>query len=276
MRLRRIAALAACAVLGGCGGGGGGDGAIEATADKLGELRSGRLSMKLLVEPSVEGAAIGFELIGPFELSRRDGELPLAKLRYTQIAGDRRGGIEFISDAKGAWVEVQGRAYELPPDRVSGLRGAAPGGGGEGPLGDLDIASWTSNEKSSESGDRERITADVEVVKAINDAVRTLGEVGGGDAVGALKPITGPDAEQLERAVKSASMELLTGKDDRLLRRLTLELDIGAGAPRRLAGGLGDLSGATVTFEVRIDEPNRPVEVESPDDALPYESLPRG
>lgn len=122
--------LAAGAALSGCGGGA--DGAIEETADKLGELRSGQLSVKLLVSPSVEGADIGFELEGPFELSRRDGELPLTKLRYTQIAGEQKGDVEFVSTADGAWVDVEGQAYELPPDRVQGLRGAGPGGRGRG------------------------------------------------------------------------------------------------------------------------------------------------
>jgi len=274
VRSRLAAALAAGAALSSCGGGA--DGAIEETADKLGELRSGQLSVKLLVSPSVEGADIGFELEGPFELSRRDGELPLTKLRYTQIAGEQKGDVEFVSTADGAWVDVEGQAYELPPDRVQGLRGAGPGGEGEGPLGDLDLASWTSNEKSSESGDMERITADVDVVKALNDAIDALGELGGGDAVGALKPLEGEEAEKLEKAVRSAPFELVTGKDDRLLRRLKLTLDIGTDAPRELAGGLGNLSGAKVQFDLRIDEPNKPVEVQAPEDALPYESLPQG
>ncbi len=263
--------LAAGAALVGCGGT---DGAIEETADKLGELRSGQLTMKLLVSPSVEGADIGFELAGPFELSRRDGELPHAQLRYTQIAGEQRGDVEFISSGDGAWVEVEGQAYELPADRVDDLRAAGPGS--ENPLGDLDLASWTSNEKSSEDGETERITADVEVVEALNEAIEALGEVGGGDAVGALRPLEGDQAEELEKAVRSATLELVTGKDDRLLRTLALSLDIGTDAPRELAGGLGNLSGAKVTLDLRIEEPNEPVEVQEPEDALPFESLPRG
>lgn len=122
----------------------------------------------------------------------------------------------------------------------------------------------------------ERITADVDVVKALNDAIDALGELGGGDAVGALKPLEGEEAETLEKAVRSAPFELVTGKDDRLLRRLKLTLDIGTDAPRELAGGLGNLSGAKVQFDLRIDEPNKPVEVQEPEGALPYESLPQG
>ena len=274
MRTRFVAALAAGGLMAGCGGGA--DGAIEETADKLGELRSGQLSVKLLVSPSVEGADLGFELKGPFELSRRDGELPLTKLVYTQIAGEQRGDVGFISNATGAWVEVEGQPYELPPDRVKSLRGAGPGGDEGGPLGDLDIASWTSDEKSAESGDTERITADVEVVEAINDAIGALGDVGGGAAVGALEPLEGDEADKLEKAVESATMELVTGTDDRLLRRLRISLDIGTDAPRELPGGLGNLSGAAVLFDLRVDDPNEPIEVQTPADALPYESLPRG
>ena len=62
---------------------------------------------------------------------------------------------------------------------------------------------------------------------------------------------------KLEKAVKSATMELVTGKDDRLLRRLKINLDIGTDAPRELAGGLGDLSGAKVVFDLRVEEPER-------------------
>ena len=275
------AALAAGLALAGCGGGA--DDAIEETASKLGEIRSGKLSVKVLVSPTTEDSDIGFELEGPFALSEGPDKLPQAQLRYTQIAGAERGGVEFISTAKGAWVEVDGQAYELPPDRVKGLRGGASAGGGEGegPFGELDVASWTTDEEVSDGEPAagqatERVRAEVDVAKALNDAIDALGELGGGDAVGALRPIEGEEAEQLEKAVKSAPLELVTGKDDRLLRRLKLDLDIGLDAPRELAGGLGELRGAKVTFDMRIEEPNGPVTVREPKEALPYTSLPQG
>ena len=106
---------------------------IWETADRLGELRSGQMTLELLVSPDVEGADLGFELEGPFELSRRDGELPRAHLRYTQIAGDLSDQLEFISNPDGAWVVVDEQAYELPVSTVEGLRGPGPGSD-EGPL----------------------------------------------------------------------------------------------------------------------------------------------
>ena len=101
---------------------------------------------------------------------------------------------------------------------------------------------------------------------AVNGAIDALGELGGGAARGALRPLEGEDASDLRRAVRSARLEMVTGAEDRLLRRLKLSMEIGTG--ERI--GLGDLSGASVLFDLRIDEPNRPVEVKSPQDALPH------
>lgn len=278
MRLRVAAALVLCLTVAGCANEA--DEALQETTDRLGELRSGRLSMTLVVSPGVEGADIGFELEGPFALPQRPGELPQTDLRYTQIAGTQRGDVGFISDRDGAWVEVDGQAYELPADRVEGLRGSG-GDDGEGPLGELDVASWTKDEQLEEGApmdgeETDRVRADIDVVKALNDVIATAGELGGDRVIEGLEPIEGSDAEDLERAVRAAPLKVVTGKDDRLLRHLRLDLDIGLEAPRELAGGLGQLRGAQVTFELRIVDPNGPVRIEEPDDALPYSSLPSG
>lgn len=272
-----VAAVALLLVPAGCGNGAGD--ALDETAAKLGEIRSGRISMTLEVTPSTPDSQVGFELEGPFSLPDRAGELPEAALRYSQIAGARRGDVEFISSRKQAWVEVEGQAYELPPDRVEGL--AAGGAGGASPLAGLDVASWTRDAELEDgepvAGDEtERVRAEVDVVRALNDALSVAGRLGGDGQVAGLHPLQGADAEQLERAVSSSSLEVLTGKDDRLLRRLTLDLDIGLSAPRELAGGLGVLRGAKVALDLRIEGPNAPVEVEAPEDALPYSELPTG
>lgn len=275
MRVAAPAVLAVFATLAGCGASEA-ETALDETASKLGEIRSGQLEMKLAVSPNTPGADIGFELGGPFSLPG-EGELPTADLRYTQIAGENRGDIQFISTGDGAWVEVEGQAYELPADRVEALTG--DGGSGGGPLADLDVASWARDAELGEgpsiAGEAtESVRSEVDVVTALNDLIASLGDLGAGEAAG-IGPLEGEDAEQLEKAVRSSRLEVLTGKDDRLLRRLVLELDLGVEA-RELAGGLGRLSGAEVTLELTIADPNRPVEVEAPADPLPYTSLPQG
>ena len=69
---RLAAALGAAALLAGCGGGGEAEGdprvALSDTAAKLGEIRSGKLDFRLVLDPEGEGERVGFELAGPFAL----------------------------------------------------------------------------------------------------------------------------------------------------------------------------------------------------------------
>jgi hypothetical protein len=278
-----VSRLAAAAVvlglaLAGCGSSEAQDALGEATG-KLGEIESGVLRLKVAAEPSTMGdSAIGFELDGPFALAGAGGELPRAEMAYTQIAGPNRAEVGFISSGEAAWVEVEGQAYELPPEQVERLR--AGDGEGGGPLAELDVASWTRDAKLSE-GSRvdgqatERVRGSVDVAEAINDLARVLEQTGGGEAVQGLTELEDEDAEQVGEAVRSAPIEIVFGKQDRLLRRLRVTLDF-AIEPRELRGGLGRLSGAKVTLDLHISEPNGEVRIEEPVDALPYDQLPAG
>ena len=264
--------------LAGCGGSEAEDALDEATA-KLGEIKSGDLGLKVAVEPTNMGdSAIGFELDGPFALAGKAGELPRAEMAYTQIAGPNRADVRFISSGEAAWVEVEGQAYELDPEQVERLQ--AGDGEGGGPLAELDVASWTRDAKLSEGarvdGRRtERVRGSVDVAEAINDLARVLEQTGGGEAVEGLAELEDEDADRVEEAVRSSPIEIVFGKQDRLLRRLRVTLDF-AIEPRELRGELGRLSGAKVTLDLRISDPNGQVRIEEPADALPYEQLPSG
>jgi len=272
-----VAAVALGLALTGCGGSEAEDALDEATS-KLGEIKSGDLELKVAVEPDTEGSAIGFELDGPFALADKAGELPRAEMTYTQIAGPNRGDVRFISSGEAAWVDVEGQAYELPPEQVGRLQ--AGDGEGGGPLAELDVASWTRDAKLSggtpvDGQPTERVRGSVDVPEAVNDLARVLEEAGGGGAVEGLAELEGEDADEIEKAVRSSPIEIVFGKEDRLLRRLRVTLDF-AVEPRELRGGLGELSGAEVTLDLRISDPNGQIRIEEPADALPYEQLPRG
>lgn len=277
--IRRAATALALAllVLTGCGNSEAQD-ALNETAAELGGLRSGDLSLTVSVEPDTEDSAIGFRLDGPVALADRSGELPRAQLLYTQIAGPNRGDVTFISSGEAAWVEVEGQPYELPPEQLERL--AAGGGEGGGPLAELDVASWTDDAELTD-GPRaggqptEKVRGEVDVAAALDDIVAVLEEAGGSSAIEGLGPLEDDDAEALDEAVRSSSLALTTGRDDRLLRRLRIAVEFGV-EPRELAGGLGRLSGARLTLDLRISEPNGPVEIEEPASALPYEQLPSG
>lgn len=276
MRGATVAIVAAGLALGGCGGSEAGD-ALNETASKLGELRSGDLSLKVTVEPDTEDSTIGFRLDGPIALAGRAGELPRAQILYTQIAGPNRGDVTFVSSGEAAWVEVEGQAYELPPEQVERLE--AGGGEGGGPLADLDVASWTEDAEVADGprnggAPTQRVSGSVDVAAALEDIGSVLEETGGG-AVEGLGALEDENADALDEAVRSSSLELTTGRDDRLLRRLRIVVDF-AVKPRELPGGLGRLSGAKLTLDLRISEPNGPIEIEEPSSPLPYEQLPSG
>src|SRR5437588_1177835 len=107
---RRLLVLAAFALIfSGCGGSAGpARKELRTTADRLGQIRSGDLTLLLLVSPaSGTKGRIGFKLQGPFALRR--GALPVADLRYTQYAGPRQATATFVSTGTKAYAVSGGK-----------------------------------------------------------------------------------------------------------------------------------------------------------------------
>ncbi len=279
MRARLAAPLLAsfALVLASCGGGG--DSAVKAlqeTASKLSTIHSGTLSLRLLVGPKGEpGSEFGFELQGPFALPRKQGQLPVARLDYTQIAGSKRGTATFVSTGSRAFVTVAGKTYALPPKQVAQLRGTAGELRSGGGLSELDIARWIENAKLSDGGqvggaDTDHVHARLNAVNTVNDLLSIA------HALGSVRTqrLTGRDAKRLRQAARSGTFDLYTGKKDRLLRRLTVSVKLGFDVPDVLRSALGHVVGADVLFDLGVASPNRVVSVAAPPNALPYSSLP--
>jgi hypothetical protein len=274
--VRRAAALVAilATVAAGCGGGPAND-VLSQTADNLGKIRSGDLTLRLVVSPR-EGTKgrIGFELRGPFAL--RAGALPVAKIAYTQIAGPRQATATFISTGGKAYAEVNGKAYDLSPEATGVIRRASSGIGGSNGLGQFEIGSWFDNPKVTGGDDiggtaTDHVVADLDVVAAANGLLGFLRQLGR-----EAPRIEGDSADQLEDAVESSSIEVWSGKEDHLLRRLLLNADLGLDVPDSLRRVLGDVVGAKVDFELAVANPNQPVTVAPPTNPLPSSALPSG
>ncbi len=272
MRLRAALLASIAVAAAGCGGGGDAHKVLSSTASKLGDIRSGDLTLRLVVSPreGTKGRA-GFELRGPFAL--RPHGLPVAKVAYTQIAGAHEATATFISTGREAYAKVNGKAYELGAAATQTLRNA--GGAGDG-LGQFEIGSWIRSPKVSDGGkvggaETDHVTADLDVVAAANDLLSLVRQLGR-DA----PRIEGKSADQLRDAVKSSSIDIWSGKDDHLLRRLLLKVDLGFDVPESLKRALGDVVGAKVDFELAVSDPNKPVSVSPPPNPLPPGSLPGG
>lgn len=275
--------LAACAAgvtalvglgLSGCRGASA-EAVLAETAASLREIRSGTLTLRLVVDPvGQDGGDFGFELTGPFALPRA-GELPVGRLLYTQIADGRRGSATFLSTGRDAFVQVGGSTYELPPAQVRELRGAAGElARGEG-LGELSVGDWIEGGERSDGGtvggaETERVRGRLNTVNAVNDLLDLARDLGRAD----LERIQGRNVRRLSEATRSATFDLYSGKDDGLLRRLRLDVDFGLNVPKELESALGTVVGAGVEFELGVSDPNRTVTVARPANARPYSELP--
>ena len=251
-------------VAAGCGG----DPARSAVADTgeaLGEVRSATLDLRLLAG-GLHGdqADAGFRLRGPFALPDEPG-LPIAELEYTQVAGDAQQTVTILATGEAAYVEIDGTAYELPPEQAAQLETPAAGAGGFDRLG---VEEWFAAPRLEEGDGTDRVTGEVDVVAVFNGIAAFATDLGVAEA--APPQVEGDEAERLRAAVEEADAELVTGSDDRLLRSLTFT------ARLRDASLPPGYDGGRIAFELRLDDINAPVNVAPPADAQPPEALPSG
>ena len=263
--------LASLTLLAACGGSESPEDVLSETATKLGDIRSGDISFTLVVESGERRT--GFELDGPFSLAK-EGRLPVAEVEYTFLAGEERQTATFISTGTEAFVRIGDEAFQLGEEDVRDLRGRTAGLGEDGGLAQLELDDWIVEPTLSEGeevggAETDRVRAKLDVVAAANDLLALVRSF---DA-GAAPTIEGKSAEQLRRAVRRATIDVLSGTEDRLLRRLVIDMELGAELPKDEFGTLlEDLSQARFRLELEIREPNQPVEVDAPANAQPFES----
>ena len=188
MRFRAtlLVVLVAAAVLPGCGGQGA-DEALSETAAKVEEIRSGELDLELAIRGKGGSGAgdVGFRLEGPFALPRRRGELPVARVDYTQLAGARRATVRLVSNGRAAFVVVGGTPYRLPDDQADRLRLG-------GAQRELDIEGWFRHARLADGGraggaEVDRITARLNLAEAVNGLIGVAERAGAARAADALR-----------------------------------------------------------------------------------------
>ncbi|HUQ21845.1 MAG TPA: hypothetical protein VM049_02425 [Gaiellaceae bacterium] len=248
--------LGAVLVLAGCAGEAGPAGpALQGTAANLDEIESGVLSVSVRMAPK-DGEEFGYDIRGPVELAG-DGKFPLADVKYTQIAGGRDDTVRLVLEEDGSgWIERAGKRTDLTESQLSELRssGSLLGAGG---LRTLGFEKWIVDPKLSDGpNDTDKVTADLDVAAAM---------AGLSALSGALKQdvvLTAKQRKEVADAVDDSSFELLTGKEDRLLRKLALDFSLGADVPADLRDAIGDdVVGARFSFDLGLDKVNEPVRI---------------
>jgi hypothetical protein len=255
----------AALLVGACGRTSAAESALEETESRLDRIRSGNLSLLLLASPATaaDGEGAGFEVQGPFAVGEKKGSLPVADLRYTRITGGQRRTTRFVSTGTRAFVEADGRLTELTDAQLSGLR-VQEEDTSAGGLDGLSLRRWLDDPKvgagpSVDGAATEQVTGKADAVAILNDVIGLTARFGDGS----VKRLEGDAADRVRRAVSAADAEVVTGKDDRLLRRAEVSVNLTV-SDRRVREALGDLAGARLSMALEVTDLNRPVDVAVP------------
>lgn len=265
---RPLASTAALAlVLAGCGAGGrpSAEQVLQRTASRMATIKSATLHLRLVLEPR-DGAAsgrAGFALDGPVALDA-GGALPAARLRYTQIAGEREGGATFIADGKRAFVDAGQGVYALDADQGEALRASAAQATRGGV--DLPLGRWLESPRVDDGGSvdgmrTDHVTAELDAATALRDIFTAARKTGA-----AVPDLSDTSAAKLREAVDESKVDLWSGHEDGLLRRLRVRLSFRSRVPESLRARLGEYVGGRFAFDVEVSDPNAPVEVDTPSD----------
>jgi hypothetical protein len=280
--------LAAC---GGSGGGGGDSGGGSGDAETLlrqtftgtHDIRSGKADVELRVvvggEPSVQGP-IAVRISGPFESAGAD-ELPKFDIALDVHAQGQgfKAGLTSTSDR--LFVNFGGTSYEAPADLVARLKDAYRRSQGKGSSGQMTFGSlglhpldWLADptvEGTESVGgvETDHISSQVDIDALLDDVDKVLARISDqGLPTGQLPSrLTESDRQQVEDAVKSATIDVWSGQDDHTLRRLDLALDVDV--PKD-SGGSTSLD---IALSVELSDLNQAQTIEAPATSRPLNEL---
>ena len=288
MHLRTLAALLLALVAVGCGGG---DGANSGTdVDELLQdtfaggkaIESGRLSLALDVSSEGSGDPLKIKVSGPFQ-SEGKGRLPKLDIDASLEGGGQSlaGGV--VTTGEEAFVTIGDTAYQVAgpvyQQFKAGYEQSAKQSAGEkdqslASLG-VDPRRWLTNarnEGESKVGDTDtiKITGDVDVPKLLDDVngalerVRALGVQGSEQIPGKL---TEEEKRQTAEAIDRLSVEIHTGAEDRILRRIVVAMGI---TPPE---GSDSTEPVDLRFDLQLLAVNEDQSIEAPGNARPFEEL---
>ncbi|MGZ4273438.1 MAG: hypothetical protein ACXVRP_06700 [Solirubrobacteraceae bacterium] len=284
-----LSAVVACLALAACGSSSDGSGSsgnaqslLKQTFSTGHPVTSGVLTISLSLTPSGSSTLsgpIGFSISGPFQ-SRGTGKLPASNFTLAISALGRRGALGIISTGTAGYVTLQGTAYQLPAadfqrleSGFAGVGGSSQSGGGLGALG-INPLHWLTNPSVVGSdtvggADTTHIRAGVNVTALLQDVNTFLAKAA--SSAGSTKiPTSIPQATQqkIANAIKNATVDIWTGKSDKILRKVSLSLKVPVtGRVSTLAGGM---TSAGIGFSLQYSSVNQPQTVSAPANVQPY------
>jgi hypothetical protein len=276
-------ALAACgsSSTGSSGSSGSAQSLLKQTFASGKPVKSGVLGITFTLNPSGSSTLstpVSLSVSGPFQ-SRGTGHLPQSNFTVAISALGRKGQLGIISTGTSGYVTLQGAAYQLPTadfqrleSGFSSVGGSSQGGGGLSALG-INPQNWLSNPSVVGSdtiggADTTHIRAGVNVTALLADINTLLGKAS--SSTGTKLPSSIPQATQqkIAAAIKNATVDVWTGKSDKVLRKLSLNLNVPVTG--RLSSLAGGMTGAGIGFTLQYSDVNQPQTIAAPSNVQPY------
>jgi hypothetical protein len=252
------------------------DALLKSTFANVSKTESATIDMTVKVEPrgasSSEGP-VSARLSGPFASQGVD-KLPKFAFAVEAQAGGQSFKAGATYDGSKAYVSLMGTPYAVSDlvtkqfvagyEQALKSRSSAQGGLVLGSLG-IDFTRWlpdARNEGDSQVGDTKTIkvsgTADVKQV--IADLEKITEKAASLPGAGAQLPskLTAEQKAAAEKAIKSLTVDVYTGAEDSILRRLVVTADLQDAAAKVDAGVLLDLTFTKVGQEQTITAPSNP------------------
>ncbi len=277
-------ALAAC---GGSSSGGDATKLLRETFSGSHTVNSGNLSLSLTISPSGSTTLSGPITVsfgGPFE-SLGAGRLPRSNFNVSVSALGRTGSLGILSTGTSGYVTLQGASYRLPQatfqkveSSFSQLASSPGASSGSSTLSRLGIhpLSWLVSptivgDDSVAGAATTHIRAGVNVAGLLGDLNTFLQKASSLGVSGAARLSSGIPASTRSRIaseIKNPSVDVWTGKSDKTIRRLAIQLTLPVSG--QISTALGGLKSAGIGFTIQYANLNQPQTITAPTAVRPY------
>jgi hypothetical protein len=260
---------------------------VNDTFSSRANIESGQVNLSLALAPgggSASSKSLSLRLTGPFQNST-PGKLPRFALKldldaagHPIQAGATATGSQLFVQLEGSWFVAPQATYEAIEQGFAQATKAAANKtrSSFASLG-IEPRKWLSKPTTvgttTVNGEAVyHVTAGVDTSAFLHD-VSKLSQSGGqiGTGVPGASAISPATISELAKSVKSAHVDVYTGKHDRLLRRLALVASL-ASTPQTQSL-LSGASSAQVTLDLQLSHINRAQTISAPSNPRPFSEL---
>lgn len=291
-------ALAATLGIAACGGGSGADArkVVNQTFQGKKRVDSGKLNLSMTANLRATGLAatqvkepIVIRMSGPFQ-SRGNTQLPAMDLQLSATGSGQDFSAGAVSTGDKGYVTFQGKPYSVPDSVFAKFKrgfeqqqkqdNQAPNNLDLKALG-INPDAWLKNPKNE--GDEDvggatttHVSSEVDIDALLKDLDNLLRRA---DQLGLSKQqlqqvprgLNSQSRQQIKASIKKAKVDIWTGKDDKTLRRLRLDLSFEL--PPALQTQAQGVQGGDVKLDLEIADVNKPQDIKAPANPRPWSEL---